>query len=191
MKIAIEVTARHIHIKRDDLEVLFGKGYQLTKYKNISQPRMYASQETLDIKSEKAIIKKVRIVGPERAYTQVELSATDAYNLGLKPPIRESGDLAGSPGVVLIGPCGLLKLKEGVILAQRHIHLSSKEAEALKLKDGDRVKVEVKDNPKSLIFKNVLVRVHENFKLSMHVDADEGNAAGIEKVGYGEILRTK
>lgn len=188
MLIPIEVSARHIHIKKEDLEILFGKGYKLTRLKDLSQPSMYVCKESLKIKTEKACINKVIIVGPERAYTQVEIPATAAYQLGIRPPVRESGDLEGTPGIILVGPKGEISLKDGVILAQRHLHLNPDGAKDLGLSDNQKVKIEVQDGQRSLIFKNVSVRIHQDFRRAVHVDTDEGNAAGIDKVGYGKIV---
>jgi len=191
MKIPIEVTARHIHINRADLETLFGYGYQLNKLRNLSQSKFFACQETLDIESVKGTIPNVRLVGPDRSYTQVEISTTDAYKLGIKPKIRNSGSLVGTPGILLIGPKNSLKLEKGVIIAHRHIHLNKEEAAKLSLKDGQKVKVEIQNGIRSLIFKNVLIRVHKDFKLAMHVDTDEGNAAGLDRFGYGKIINNQ
>ena len=185
-KIPIEVSARHIHLSQKDLEALFGKGYKLKKLKQLSQPNDFAARETLDIQAGFKKIKNIRIVGPTRKETQVELSRTDAIYLKLNPPIRLSGNLKGTPGIILIGPKRKIKIRRGVIIPWRHIHCSIKEAEKLGLKEGMIVSVRVKGK-RSLTFCNVKIRVGENYKLCMHVDTDEGNAAGIIKKGTGII----
>lgn len=186
-KIPIEISARHIHLCQKDLEKLFGKGYQLKKLRNLSQPGSFAAKETLTLKNSKRKIEKVRIVGPKRKKTQVELSLTDAIFLRMEVPIRKSGNLRGTPGVLLIGPKGKIKLKEGVICPWRHIHLSKKEAERLGLKEEDLVQIQVK-RKRGLIFNNVMVRVSERFKTCLHLDTDEGNTCGIVKEGQGTMI---
>jgi len=190
MKIPIEVSARHIHIKKSDLEKLFGVGYKLHKLKELSQKGNFSSKETVELVSledEKRRIPNVRTVGPCTAYTQVELSLTDAYHLKIKPPIRRSGDLDKTPGIKIIGPKGELILKKGVIIPKRHIHISDDLAKKIGLKDNDIVKVKVKGE-RGLIFENVVIRVNKNYSLAMHIDTDEGNAAGIDKVGEGKLI---
>ncbi len=188
-KILIEVSARHIHLAQKDLESLFGIGYQLNKVKDLTQPSDFAAQETLTIKADN-LLKNVRVVGPIRAKTQVEVSITDAIELGIKLPIRISGDLKGSAGVVLIGPKGEVKFEEGAIIAQRHIHCSTKEAKSLKLKNGQVISVMAGDN-REVIFNNIVVRVGDNYRLCLHIDTDEANAAGINRVGEGILIIKK
>ena len=187
-KILIEVSARHIHLSRGDLEPLFGKSYQLKKLRILPTTKQFAAKETLGIQAGSKKIPNVRIVGPLRKKTQIELSITDAIKLGINPPIRLSGNLKGTPGITLISPKRKIKLKSGVIIAQRHIHCNSKEAKELGFKDGDLVPVEVKGK-RALIFHNVKVRVNKNWRLCLHLDTDEGNAAGIIKKGEGIILK--
>ena len=190
MKIPIEVSARHIHIKKSDLEKLFGVGYKLHKLKELSQKGNFSSKETVELISledEKRKISNVRIVGPCRNYTQIELSLTDAYHLKIKPPIRKSGDLDKTPGIKIIGHKGELILKKGVIIPKRHIHISDDLAKKIGLKENDVVKVKVKGE-RGLIFENVAIRIDKNYSLAMHIDTDEGNAAGIDKVGEGELI---
>ncbi len=187
MQVPIEISARHIHLCPKDLEILFGKGYCLKKKKDLTQPGEFAAQETLDIKKGNKVIKNVRIVGPLRFKTQVELSATDFFALGLKVLIKKSGDIDGTPGVILSGPKGKLKLKRGVIVPWRHIHIGKREAERKNLKNGQIVSVKVK-GIRSVIFNNVKIRTGDSYKLCFHLDTDEGNAANISTKGKGEII---
>jgi len=188
MEIPVEVSARHIHISKKDLETLFGEGYQLHRLKQLTQPSDFATEEVLDIEIGGKKLLGVRIVGPEREKTQIEISKTDAVLLGVNPPIRLSGDLENSLGSKLIGPKGELELSEGLIIVKRHIHCATNEAESLGLKNNDIVSVKV-DGERSVIFEGVVVRVNNDYKLSMHIDTDEGNAAGINKIGKGIILK--
>jgi len=174
-KIPVGVSARHIHISREDLDVLYGKGYELTVMKDLSQPGQYAAKENVELVTEKGSM-KVRILGPVRKQTQIELALTDAVKLGVTPPVRDSGDLKESPGLTIRGPQGEVKIDEGVIAACRHIHMTPAEAEVFCLNDKDVVKVRC-GGDRGLIFDNVLVRVNDNYSLEMHIDTDEGNAA--------------
>ena len=176
--VPIGVSARHIHLTQADLEVLYGPGYQLTKKKELMGGQ-FASNELLTIVGLKLrAIENVRILGPCRKFSQVEISATDAMKLGIKAPLRESGDIAGSAPIALVGPKGALYLKEGCIIASRHIHMSPKDAAAAGVKDGDYVSVKA-DNDRGTTFNNVKIRVDESFTLEMHIDTDEANASGI------------
>ncbi len=186
-RIPIEVSARHIHLSQKDLETLFGKGYQLKKARQLTQPCDFAAEETLDIEANGKKITSVRIVGPVREKTQVELSLTDAINLGITPPLRISADLKGTPGITLIGSKKEITIKEGVIIPARHIHCATNEAEEMGLKNGSMVSVLVK-GPREITFHDVRVRVRDDYKLCMHLDTDEGNAAGIDRKGEGIIL---
>jgi len=187
--VPIEISARHIHLSKKDLETLFGFGYKLKKLKNLSQPGLFAAKEVVDIKRGNQKITNVRIIGPVRNQTQIEISLTDAVNFGIKIPIRRSGNLKNSPGITLIGPKGKINIKEGLIVAWRHIHLGPQKAKKLGLKDGDLVSIKTKGK-RALIFKNVLVRIiNKNFKVEVHLDTDEGNAAGITKKGAGILLK--
>ena len=186
-KVPIEVSARHIHLSQKDLESLFGKGYQLKKIRKLSQADDFAARETLDIKIGSKIIKRLRIVGPVRKETQIELSITDAVGLGINLPLRLSGDIKGTPGAILIGPQKKIKIKDGVIIAQRHLHCNPKEAKKLKLKDGMSVSIEIK-GVRALTFHNIKIRIGKNYKLAVHLDTDEGNAVGIIKKGEGKII---
>jgi len=176
--VPIGVSARHIHLTQADLEVLYGPGYQLTKKKELMGGQ-FASNELLTIVGLKLrAIENVRILGPCRKFSQVEISATDAMKLGIKAPLRESGDIAGSAPIALVGPKGALYLKEGCIIASRHIHMSPKDAALAGVKDGDYVSVKA-DNDRGTTFNNVKIRVDDSFTLEMHIDTDEANASGI------------
>ena len=188
MKVKIEVSARHVHLSKPDLEKLFGPGFELTKLKGLSQTGQFAAEQTVKLSGPEGFIDKVRVLGPCRKETQVEVSATDAKKLGLKPPVRDSGNIERTPGIKIVGPSGELDLLQGVILALRHIHMEPAVAEILGVKDGGRVKVDVSGS-RDLLFENVLVRVAPDFKLAMHIDTDEANAAGIDKDNNtGEII---
>lgn len=188
IKIPVEVSARHCHLSKESLEKLFGQGYELKKMKQLSQPSDFACEETVSLKFGSKTFDEVRIVGPLRDHTQAEISFTDAVGSGLMPEVRLSGDIKGTAGFTLSGPAGEAELGEGLIVAQRHMHCGIAEAKKLKLKTGDVISVKM-DGPRSLVFNNVKVRVGENYKLSMHVDTDEGNAAGINKMSQGIIIK--
>ena len=188
MKILVETSARHIHLSQHDFEILFGKSAKLTIRKSLSQPGQFACNEQIKIIGYKNELASVTVLYPFREKTQVEVSLTEAAKLGLNVPIRESGDLAGSPGCTLVGPVGELTISEGVIAAKRHIHIDPKSAENFSLKNGRHVKVKIYSVHRSLIFDDVIVRVNENFSPAMHIDTDEANAAGIDSNVYGEII---
>ena len=178
--VPIGVSARHIHLTQEHVEVLFGEGYRLTKKKELMGGQ-FASNETVTIVGLKLrAIENVRILGPVRKASQVEISATDAVKLGVKAPIRESGDIAGSAPIAVVGPQGALYLKEGCIIAARHIHMSPGDAAAAGVHDGDYVSVRV-DNDRGAVFNNVKIRVDPSFTLEMHIDTDEANAAHIRQ----------
>jgi len=177
--IIANVSNRHIHLRKEDLEVLFGKGYQLTKLRDLMQPGEFAAEERVTIRGEKGEIKDVRILGPLRKFTQVEISMTDAIRLGVNAPLRISGDIKGSAPITVIGPNGQLDLKEGCIVAKRHVHFSTKDAEIFQVKDGEILKVKT-EGERGLIFDNVVARVREDMALEFHIDTDEANAAGIK-----------
>ena len=183
--VPIGVSARHIHLTQEHVEVLFGKGYQLTKKKELMGGQ-FASNETVTIVGIKLrAIENVRVLGPGRKQTQVEISATDAIKLGVKAPIRESGNVAGSAPIAVVGPKGALYLKEGCIIAMRHIHMSPRDAMAAGVHDGDIVSVKA-DNERGTIFNHVKIRVDDSFTLEMHIDTDEANAA---KIATGDTVR--
>lgn len=188
IKVPVEVSARHCHLSVEDLEKLFGTGYELTKLKQLSEPSDFACKEVVNIIVGSKTFKNVRIVGPLRSQTQVEVSLTDAIGSGIMPPIRLSGDLRETGPVSILGPKGAIDLNEGLIVALRHIHCATDTAKKYKLKDGDRVSVEIKGE-RPVVFENVILRVKDDYKLSMHLDTDEGNAAGVNKVGEGLIIK--
>ena len=191
IKVPVEISARHCHLSKEDLEKLFGGvpsgSYELKKMRQLSQPSDFACEETIDIQFGSKKIEKVRVVGPLRAQTQVEISLSDAVGSGLMPPVKLSGDLHESVGVVLYGPAGQVELNEGLIIARRHLHYATDEAAKLGLKDGTKAAVRI-EGERSVIFENVVVRVRDDYKLCLHLDTDEGNAAGINKIGEGQIL---
>jgi len=189
IKVPIEVSARHIHISRSDLDILFGKDYQLSPIKNLSQKGQFACEETVTIKNQKHKIKELRILGPERPQTQVELTKTDARSLDINPPVAECTSCAGEGGeeVEIIGPKGKIK-KHCAIIAHRHIHLSDKQAQKYNLKEGELVSVEIMGD-RALTFHQVLIRIDPSFDLHMHLDTDEANAAGITGNHYGKIVK--
>ena len=177
--VPVGVSNRHIHLNKADLETLFGAGYELTPFKDLSQPGQYACKELLTIIGPSLRpIENVRVLGPLRKQSQVEISATDSYVLKVKPPVRESGNLAGSAGITIIGPKGVVRLNEGCIIANRHIHMSPTDAVKFNVKDGDFVTVDVKGKRRTRWY-DVQVRVHPDFRLEMHVDTDDANATGI------------
>ncbi|AQS59479.1 phosphate propanoyltransferase [Desulforamulus ferrireducens] len=176
--VPVGISARHVHLSREHVETLFGPGYELKPFKELSQPGQYAAEETVTVVGPKGVIEKVRVLGPERKQSQVELSISDCFKLGIKAPLRDSGDLSGSASVTLVGPAGSVTLKEGAIIAARHIHMHTSDAEKYGLEDGDRIYVRAK-GPRGIIFGDVLVRVGDKHKLEMHVDTDEGNAVGL------------
>ncbi len=188
-KILIETSARHIHVSAEALEVLFGKGAQLTKKKDLSQPGQYACEERVTIVGPKKQLANVSILGPVRPATQVELSATDARSIGVPVVIRESGDIAGTPGCKIIGPAGEIEISEGVIVAQRHIHMIPETAEKLGLKNKDVVWVKAETEGRTAVLGDVVVRVSENFADAMHIDTDESNAICAAPGMFGEIIK--
>ena len=187
--VPVGVSNRHIHLSSEDLETLFGKGYQLTPIKDLSQPGQFACKEQLTIIGPSLRpIEGVRVLGPVRSASQVEISRTDSFVLKCKPPVRESGDIKGSAPITIIGPKGVVTLKEGCIIANRHIHMSIEEGEQFGLKDGEYVDVEA-NGERSTMFYDVQVRVNKAFKLEMHIDTDDANAAGIGNGAQVKIIR--
>lgn len=175
-KILVETSARHVHLTAEHIETLFGKGHELTKKKDLSQPGQFACEERVTVVGPKKELPGVSILGPARPASQVELSLTDARSIGVAAPIRESGDVAGSAPCKLVGPCGEVELTEGVIAAKRHIHLTPEAAEEYGVADKQIVKVAV-NGARPLIFDDVVVRVSPKFAPAMHIDTDEANAA--------------
>ena len=188
-KVLVEVSARHVHVTKEALAVLFGEGHALTPKKSLSQPSQFACEERVDIIGPKRELKNVSILGPERSAVQVELSLTDARSIGVTVPVRESGDIAGSADCILRGPCGELEIKEGVIAAKRHIHFTPEDAEQFGVKDKDIVSVRIDSEGRALTFGDVVVRVSPKFSAAMHIDTDEGNAAGYAGLTYGTVIK--
>ncbi len=190
-KIPIAISARHVHLCRATLDILFGKDYELTPYKPLSQPGQFAANETVTLVGKKNKIENVRILGPLRPKDQIEISKTDEFFLGIDAPVRESGHTEGTPGITLIGKDGATAtLSEGVIVALRHIHMHPTDAELFGVKDHDVVSVDIDDIDRPLTFKNVVIRVSDKFKLEMHIDTDEGNAAEIKTGEEGTLMTT-
>ena len=187
----VETSARHVHINQEALSILFGADATLTKKKELSQPGQFACVERVDIVGPKNTLKNVSILGPERPAVQVEISATDARTLGLPAVVRESGDLAGTPGCTIVGPKGTLEIKEGVIVAKRHIHVTPEDASEMHLTDKQLVQVKIDSKERSLIVGNVVVRVSSSYALAMHIDTDESNAAGCAGQVFGEIVASE
>ena len=185
----VETSARHIHLSREAVDVLFGKGYELTKKKDLSQPGQYACAEKLTVVGPKGTL-KASILGPTRPASQVEISLTDARSIGVPVVVRESGDIAGTPGCKIVGPCGEVEISEGVIVAKRHIHMIPETAEKLGLKNKDVVWVKMDTDGRQAVLGDVVVRVSENFADAMHIDTDESNAIGATPNMMGEILKS-
>ncbi len=186
--IPIGVSNRHVHLRREDLDVLFGDGYELTKLRDLKQPGQYASNELVTIRGPKGEFKNVRILGPLREETQVEISLSDGFVLGIKPPIKESGKLKDSAGIEIIGPKGRIIKHEGSIAALRHIHMTPETAKRLKINDKELVDVEISGERKAILG-NVLVRVSDKYALEMHVDVDEANACNLKNNDTVKIVK--
>jgi len=186
--VPVETSARHAHLSRADLDILFGEGYALTPVKPLSQPGQYACEERVAVVGPKTTFPKVSILGPVRPASQVEFAITDAIKLGVYAPVRESGDVAGSAPCTLVGPRGRVELAEGVIVAKRHIHATPADAEAYGLTDQQIVQVRCESDGRSLAFGDVVVRVNPNFSLAMHIDTDESNAGMVRRGTVGEII---
>ena len=186
----VETSARHVHVTQETLELLFGEGYQLTVKKELSQPGQFASNERITVVGPKKELASVSILGPCRKLNQVELSATDARSIGIDAPIRESGDVAGSGACKLIGPKGEVELKEGVIVAKRHIHMTEKDAADFGVTNGEIVNVLIENgNGRKTIFGDTVIRVSNSYALAMHVDTDESNAAACARNQMGTIVK--
>lgn len=178
---------RHLHLSQEHIDQLFGKNYNLCTLKDLSQPGQFACEEKVDMIGPKGEIKGIRVLGPARGATQIEVSVSDSFVLGVKPPVRDSGDIEGSPGVTLRGPEGEVHLDKGVIIAARHIHMHTRDAEKFGVEDKQRVKVRT-FGERALIFENVLVRVSPKYALEMHLDTDEGNAANLRNGTLVELI---
>lgn len=187
-EVLVEVSARHVHVTKEVLETLFGKGYELTPKKDLSQPGQFACEERVTVVGTKRELAGVSILGPVRPETQVEISLTDARSIGVSAPVRESGDIAGSGACKLVGPCGEVELKEGVIAAKRHIHMTPADAEIMGVCDKQIVKVAMNTEGRKTVYDDVVVRVSDKYALAMHIDTDESNAAGIVGKLMGEVI---
>lgn len=186
--IPVGISNRHIHLSKKDLEALFGKSYELTEMKPLSQPGQYAAEETVTIEGVKGSIERVRILGPVRKETQIEISRTDTFVLGVKPPVRDSGDIQDTPGVKVVGPKGEVELDKGVIIASRHVHFHPSDAERFGVQNGQEIKIQA-TGERAISFENVLVRVHDSYALDCHLDTDEGNAAGLHNGDKVTVVR--
>ncbi|MEG0176098.1 phosphate propanoyltransferase [Anaerorhabdus sp.] len=187
-KVLVEVSARHVHVSKQDLETLFGAGHELTSKKDLSQPGQFACEEKVAVVGPKGTI-NMSILGPTRKDTQIEVSYTDARTLGINAPLRESGDTKESAPIKLVGPKGEVELTQGVIVAKRHIHMLPSDAEKFGVENGQIVSVKIDTNGRSIVFGDTVVRVRDDFALAMHIDTDEANAAGISGSAQGEIIK--
>lgn len=176
-EVKIGLSNKHLHLQKEHIEILFGKGHELTPTKPLVQPGQFACEEKVDIVGPKNTLKGIRVLGPARPETQVEVAMTDARTLGIKAPVRESGKLEGTPGCKIVGPCGEVEIDHGVIVALRHVHLSPAQAEEAGVKDKDIVSIKI-EGERGLVFNNVLVRSGDAHEREVHLDTDEGNAAG-------------
>ena len=188
-KIPIETSARHLHLSREDFEKLFGEGKDLTPMKELSQPVQYLAKERLTVVGPKGTFRNVGIIGPLRKVTQFEISVTDARKLGVPVVIRQSGDISGTPGMTLVSDLCSIDLPEGIMVATRHIHMTPHEAMRMNVKDNEEVFVVTESFDRSMIYGDVVVRVDENFRLSMHIDTDEANALSGGEEAFGVILK--
>lgn len=188
-KFIIETSARHLHVTKEDLITLFGNDAVLSNKKPLSQPGQFVTEQKVTVVGSRGEIKGVTILGPERPATQIEISLTDARTLGIAAPVKESGDIAGSAGCKLVGPCGEVELTQGVIVAKRHIHTTPSDAAELGITDKQVVLVKIKTADRSLIFDDVVVRVSDKFATAMHIDTDESNAAHCQGEVFGEIVK--
>ncbi len=189
-KFLVEVSARHVHVTDKDLETLFGKGYELTPKKELSQPGQFASEERVSVVGPKRELANVSILGPVRSKTQVEISLSDARSIGVVAPVRESGHTEGSAACVLRGPAGEIALDEGVIAAKRHVHMTPEDAKVFGVSDGEIVSVSVDTGAgRAIVYGDTVVRVSDKYKLAMHVDTDEGNAGCVGGEVYGTIVK--
>ena len=189
-KVKIGLSNKHVHLSQEDLEPLFGPGYELTPSKPLVQPGQFAAEEKVDIVGPKRTLSGIRVLGPVRKETQVELALTDARTIGIKAPVRESGKLEGTPGCKLVGPCGEVELDHGVIAALRHVHLNDEQAKEAGVKDGDWVSIKI-EGERGLTFDHVLVRAGAKHEREVHLDTDEGNAAVCGPDTECEIIKEK
>lgn len=188
MKFIVETSARHLHVTKEDMETLFGKGFELSNKKDLSQPGQFATNEKVTVIGSKGQL-TMSILGPVRPATQIEVSLSDARVLGITAPVKESGDIEGSASCKLVGPCGEVELSKGVIVAKRHVHTTPEDAVKLGVSDKEIVWVKIDNGQRSTIFGDVVIRVSEKFATAMHLDTDEANAAGCSGEVMGEIVR--
>lgn len=188
-KVLVETSARHVHVSKEDLAILFGEGYELTKKKDLSQPGQFACNERVAVVGPKSSFPAVSILGPVRKATQVEISASDARSIGVAAPVRESGDIAGSGACKIVGPNGEIEISEGVIVAKRHIHMTTADAAEFGVVDKQVVSVKIDSDERSLVFGDVVVRVRDDFALAMHIDTDEANAVLAPAGVMGEVIK--
>ncbi|GBF72081.1 propanediol utilization protein [Paenibacillus sp. 598K] len=186
-QVTVGVSARHIHLSPEHIAILFGEGYELTEMKPLSQPGQYAANETVAVIGTKGEFGKVRILGPARKQTQLEISRTDAFAIGVTPPVRESGNIEGTPGITIKGPAGEVTIEQGVIVAARHIHFHTSDAERWGIQDKQELRVKL-EGERGLVLDHVIARVSDSFKLDMHIDTDEANAAGARTGDTATIL---
>lgn len=189
-KLVVSISARHCHLSQEHVEILFGPGHQLTPMKNLYQDGFFAAEETVMIVGPKRrMLPTVRILGPVRDYSQVELAFTDSISLGIDAPVRHSGDIRGTPGCVIVGPKGVVELSEGVIRAARHVHMSNKDAAAYGVKNKDFMNLRIESPQCTVLFEDLLVRADETSKLEVHIDTDEGNACYLDSATKVELLK--
>lgn len=188
MTIPIEISGRHVHLSKESVDILFGEGYELTAKRELSQPGQYLCNEKVTLIGPKGTFHNVAVLGPTRASTQVEISKTDSRSLGIKAPVRESGDIKGSASIAISGEKGLLLIQEGVIVAKRHLHITPKDAKKFQVKDKENIGIEIKSD-RTMIFKDVVVRVNENYRTRIHMDYDEGNACSLENGTTAKIIK--
>ncbi|CAM3361406.1 phosphate propanoyltransferase [Marinicrinis lubricantis] len=186
-QVPVGVSARHIHLSKEHIEILFGPGYELTVMKDLSQPGQFAANETVAVHGPKSSFPKIRILGPARGKTQLEISRTDAFSIGVNAPVRESGHIEGTPGIKIVGPAGEVEIQEGVIVAARHIHFHTSDAEKWGIQDKQVLRVQLKGE-RPLTFDDVIARVSDSYALDMHIDTDEANAAGVKTGDTAVIL---
>ncbi|UUO05213.1 phosphate propanoyltransferase [Blastopirellula sp. J2-11] len=189
-KLVVSISARHVHLTDAHVETLFGPGHTLTPMKDLYQDGFYAAEETVMVVGpRRRMLEKVRILGPTRDYSQVELAFTDAISLGIEVPVRASGKIAGTPGCVLVGPRGVVDLSEGVIRAERHVHMNQSHAQFYGVANGDRMNLRVVSNGCTILFEDLLVRADEVSKLEVHLDTDEGNACNLDAATEITLLK--
>lgn len=186
--IPLGISNRHIHLSQKDIDQLFGQGYQLTELKELSQPGQYACKETVMICGPRGVIEKVRVLGPARPASQVEVMTGDCFKLGVKAPVRQSGDISSTPGITIVGAAGSVEIEEGVIVAQRHIHMSPQDAQFYKVADGERVMIKL-NSERGGVFDNVVIRVSKEFRLECHLDVEEANAMGLNSKSKVYIIK--